>query len=165
VVPAAAEVHAHGVHISWHHRRVATVRRELRIHHPAEQVWSVVGDPGSIHLWFPGIVACDVAHDEHGTFRTVELGTGLRLVERIVTNDAVMRRFQYRIEGGVFREHLGTVDVIDLGDGTCLTVCGTDAEPAVMALVIGGATGPALEGIAKLVASRAPSYAAPQEAR
>ena len=58
--------------------------------------------------------------------------------------------FGRRIAGGAFKEHLGTVDVIDLGDGTCLGVYSTDALPDVMALVIGGATGDALENIKAL---------------
>jgi len=129
---------------------MATVRRELRIHRPAAEVWGIVGDPGTIHQWFPGIVSCTVEATVDGTIRTVVLGSGIQLVEHIVTNDPIARRFQYRIAGGVFREHLGTIDVIDLGDDTCLTVYGTDAAPAVMALVIGGASGVALEGIRSL---------------
>ena len=65
--------------------------------------------------------------------------------EEIITNDALQRRFQYRITAALFREHLATVDVLDVGDGTCMVVYSTDAEPAVMALVIGGATTGALE--------------------
>ena len=42
------------------------------------------------------------------------------------------------------RWHLGTLDVIDLEDGTSLVVSSTDAEPATLALIIGGATGNAL---------------------
>ena len=38
--------------------------------------------------------------------------------EEIVTNDPIQRRFQYRITAPMFRDHLGTIDVIDLGDGT-----------------------------------------------
>ena len=134
---------------------MATIRRELRIHRPADEVWALVGDPGTIHEWFPGIVSCTVSETEEGTERTVVLGTGLQLVEHIITNDPIARRFQYRIAGGVFREHLGTIDVIDLDDGTCLCVYGTDALPDVMALVIGGASGEALERICRLVVSRA----------
>ena len=130
---------------------MATIRRELRIHRPADEVWAIVGDPGTIHEWFPGIVSCTVETTEEGTVRTVVLGSGMQLVEHVVTNDPIARRFQYRIAGGVFREHLGTIDVIDLGDGTCLGVYGTDAVPDVMALVIGGASGEALEGIRRLV--------------
>ena len=84
--------------------------------------------------------------------RNVTLGTGLRLEEHVVTNDPLLRRFQYRIVGGIFREHLGTVDVIELDAEECLVVYGTDAEPPVMALVIGGATGEALAGIERVVA-------------
>jgi hypothetical protein len=132
---------------------MASIRREIRIARPADEVWAVVGDRGAVHHWFPGIVACTVAEDADGTFRTVELGTGVQLVERIVTHDPLARRFQYRIVGGLFREHLGTIDVIDLGDGTSLVVYGTDALPAVMGLVIGGASGAALEQLRRLVES------------
>ena len=55
-----------------------------------------------------------------------------------------MRRFQYRITGPLVREHVSTIDVIDLGDGTSLVVYGIDADPNTMALVIGGAAGNAL---------------------
>jgi carbon monoxide dehydrogenase subunit G len=130
---------------------VATIRREIRIPRPASEVWAIVGDPGSVHRWFPGIVASTVECDDRGVFRTVELASGLKLVERIVTNDPTIRRFQYRIEGGVFREHIGTVDVIPVAENDTLVVYGTDAEPPVMALVIGGAAGPALERLAELI--------------
>lgn len=130
---------------------MATIRRELRIDAPPSEVWPLIGDPGSIHRWFPGIVAARLDQDEHGaTVRHVSLASGLELAEVVVTNDPILRRFQYRITGGVFREHLGTVDVIDLGDGSSLAVYSTDASPDVMALVIGGATGVALENIKSL---------------
>lgn len=122
----------------------------MRIDRPAEDVWPLIGDPGRIPEWFPGIVSAEVTEDDDGVERTVTLATGIALVERVVTNDALAHRFQYRIAGGVFREHLGTVDLIDLGDGTCLGVYSTDAAPDVMALVIGGATGTALANIKRL---------------
>ncbi|HLU43358.1 MAG TPA: SRPBCC family protein [Microthrixaceae bacterium] len=134
---------------------MATVRRERRIARPADDLWAVVGDPGSIHRWFPGIVDCTLGEDDEGRFRTVELASGLHLTERIVTVDPILRRFQYRITGAAFREHLGTVDVIDLGDGTSLVVYGTDARPDVLALVIGGASGEALEHLEQLVSEGA----------
>ena len=120
--------------------------------HPAAAVWEVVGDAGRIDEWFPGIVACEVATADDGTVvRTVTLGTGLRLEEHVVTDDPLLRRFQYRIAGGIFREHLGTVDVIELDPDESLVVYSTDAEPAVMALVIGGASGQALANLSELV--------------
>ncbi len=129
---------------------MASIRREIRIDAPVADVWPLIGDPGRIHHWFPGIVDCSVEETADGTVRTVTLGSGIMLEEHVVTNDPIAHRFQYRIAGGVFREHLGTVDVIGLDDSTSLAVYSTDALPDVMALVIGGASGVALENIKSL---------------
>lgn len=125
----------------------ASIRREVRITGSAAEIWAVVGDPGRLPEWFPGVVACDV----DGDTRIVTAGAGRSMTERIVTNDRLQRRFQYQITTPMFREHLGTVDVVDLGDGTCLVVYSTDAEPAMLALAVGGATGQALANLRVLV--------------
>lgn len=123
----------------------ASERRERVIEVPAERAWEVVGQPELLHLWFPGIVASVV----DGSTRTITLGTGVRLAETILTNDPLQRRFQYRITGGLFAEHLGTIDVIALDDQRCLVVYSSDADPATMAVVLGGATGAALVELAR----------------
>ena len=120
-----------------------SVRRHVRIRRPAADVWDVVGDPARIHEWFPGIDATTV----DGDVRVITTGAGLPIPEQIVTNDAVQRRFQYRITGPMVREHLSTLDVLDLGDGTSLAVYSADANPSTMALVIAGAAGSALEHV------------------
>ena len=119
---------------------MATLRREIRIHRSADEVWQVCGRPELLHLWFPGIVDCMV----EGDVRTIITGAGLPIPEQIITNDPLQHRFQYRITAALFTSHLATLDVIDVGDGTCMVVYSTDAEPAVMALVIGGGTSGAL---------------------
>lgn len=118
----------------------ATVRREVRIRRSAAEVWDVVGDPARVHEWFTGIASCTV----DGTTRVVTTDSGIPIPEEIVTHDPLQRRFQYRITAPMVREHLSTLDVIDLGDGTCLAVYAADADPATMALVIAGAAGSAL---------------------
>ena len=120
---------------------VASIRRNVRIQRPASAVWGVVGDPSTIHHWFPGIANSVV----EGKVRTITLNSGIPLPEDIVTLDPILRRFQYKIAGGLFRSHLGTIDVLELDDESCMVVYGTDAEPDVMALVIGGAAGGALD--------------------
>lgn len=119
---------------------MATIRREVRFRHPAAAVWEVIADVGDLASWFPGLVDSSV----DGDVRTVTLGSGISLPERLITKDPLQRRLQYRIEAGPVRDHLATLDVIDLDDGTCLAVYSTDAEPDVMALVIGAACGEAL---------------------
>jgi hypothetical protein len=118
-----------------------SVRRHVRIRRPAADVWARVGDPARIDEWFPGIVESSV----DGSTRIVTTGAGLPMPEEIVTNDAVQRRFQYRITAPLFREHLSTLDVLDLGDGTSVVVYAADATPSTLALVIAGAAGSALE--------------------
>lgn len=121
-------------------RGVASVRRQQIIDAAADDVWAFVGDPTTLPEWFPGVSEAVVDGDE----RTITIGAGIPLPERILTNDPILRRFQYKVTGGLFRHHLGTIDVFDLGDGRSLISYATDAEPDVMALVIGGAAGAGL---------------------
>lgn len=120
---------------------LGSIRHEIRIHRPAAQVWALAGDPARLHEWFPGVTSCTV----DGSTRVITLGSGLPMPEEILVNDGVQRRFQYRITAPIFRYHRGTIDIIDLGDGTCLGVYSTDADPRTMALTIGGGTAGALD--------------------
>jgi len=124
-----------------------SVRRQVHIACHPDRVWDYVGQPERIAEWFPGIVSATMSTTEEGTTRTIVTGTGIPMPEQIITNDRLQRRFQYRITAPMFREHLSTLDVLDLGDGTCLAVYAADAEPATMALVIAGAAGNALENL------------------
>ncbi len=114
-------------------------------------MWGLVGDPARIPEWWPGIDRATV----EGATRVVTTGAGLEIHEDIVTLDDIERRFQYRIAGPMVREHLSTLDVLDLGDGTCLVVYSADAEPATMALVIAGAAGNALDHLPDVLARKA----------
>jgi hypothetical protein len=124
-----------------------SVRRHVRIDRPPDEVWEIVGDPGRIAEWFPGITAATV----DGTTRVVTTGAGLPMPEEIVTNDPLQRRFQYRITAPLFREHLSTLDVLDVGDGTSVVVYGADAVPSTLALIVAGAAGNALEHLKSMM--------------
>ncbi len=119
---------------------MASVRRQLIFEHSADDVWAVLGDPTTIRDWFPGVADASV----DGTTRVITTVTGLPMPEEIVTNDAIQRRFQYRLTTPIIRNHLGTIDVFDLGGGRSLVSYATDCEPDALALMIGGATGNAL---------------------
>jgi uncharacterized protein YndB with AHSA1/START domain len=120
---------------------LGSIRHEVRIARPAAEVWELAGDPTRLAEWFPGIVACEV----DGTNRVITMGSGLPMPEEILVRDDAQRRFQYRITAPLFVHHRGTIDVIDLGDETCLVTYQTDADPRTMALVIGGGTAGALD--------------------
>ena len=115
---------------------LGSIRHEIRIARPADAVWARVSDAGALHEWFPGIEACTV----DGNTRVITMGSGLPMPEEILVNDSTQRRFQYRITAPLFKHHRGTIDVIDLGDDTCLVVYSTEADPRTMALVIAGGT-------------------------
>jgi len=122
---------------------MATVRHHVIIEAPAARAWEIVTDAANLHTWFPGLTDCTV----EGDLRTITLGSGMPMPERIITNDSIQMRFQYRIESPLFREHLGTIDVIPLAEDRCLVVYSTDAEPGPLALVIGGASNDALANL------------------
>src|SRR4051794_17093099 len=120
---------------------MASVRRQIIIDRPADEVYAVFADPLTIADWFPGVAAATV----EGTMRTITTESGLPMAEEIVTNDPIQRRFQYRLAPGFIQDHTGTIDVFDIGEGRSLVSYATDCEPAALALMIGGATGNALK--------------------
>jgi len=123
-----------------------SVRHAVRLACDADPVWELLGDPIRIPEWFPGIESCTV----EGDVRVVTTRSGLPMPEHLLTVDPVLRRLQYRITSPLFKEHLGTLDVHDLEDGSSLVVFSTDADPAALALVIGGAARAALQGLPAL---------------
>lgn len=118
---------------------MATLRSHTTIDRPVDEVWSVVSDAGRISEWFPAVATSSAS----GNGRSCELEGGVPLEEEIVTNDARLRRFQYRIVGGGVPadSHLGTIDVLGLDDGRSLVVYGTEITPDELA----GTMGPAIE--------------------
>ena len=129
---------------------LGSIRHSVRIARPAGEVWSLAGDPARLHEWFLGITACKV----DGTTRVITLGSGVSMPEEILALDDLQRRFQYRITAPMFVHHRGTIDIVDLGDGTCLVTYQTDADPRTMALTIGGATAGALDELKRQMETR-----------
>jgi uncharacterized protein YndB with AHSA1/START domain len=120
---------------------LGSIRHQIRINRSADEVWALAGDPARLHEWFPGIVDCQV----EGTNRVITTGSGMPMPEEILVIDDCQRRFQYRLAAPIIRHHRGTIDVIDLEDGTCLVVYSTEADPRTMALMVAGGTAGALE--------------------
>ena len=120
---------------------IGSIRHHVRIDRPAPDVWTLAGDPTRLHEWFPGIVACTV----DGNQRVITTGAGLPMPEEILVQDDTQRRFQYRITTPMFKHHRGTIDVLDLGDDTCVVVYSTEADPRTMALLIAGGAAGALD--------------------
>lgn len=119
---------------------MASLRSEIVIPSPANTVWEVVAD-AAIETWYPLIESSTV----EGNRRTVVLSGGTKIEEIIENRDDTLRRFQYQIVGGDLpvEQHLGTVDVIALGNES-LVVYSTEIEPAALGDAIGPAVADAL---------------------
>ena len=98
---------------------MASIRRQVRI---ARARRRRVGDrrrPGRVRGGSPASSTRTV----DGTTRVITTASGIPMPEEIVTNDPIQRRFQYRHHRRrIVRNHLGTIDVFDLGDGSSLVV-------------------------------------------
>ena len=104
---------------------MASVRQHIRICRSPDEVWRVVADAAAVADWFPGMASSVLT----GDIRQCVMEGGLTVQEQVVTNDGALRRFQYRIIGGLpFTHHLATVDVLDDPEGA-LVVYGADLEP------------------------------------
>lgn len=132
---------------------MATLRSDVTIDRPAEEVWAVVSDAGRISEWFPSILTSSA----DGDLRSCELEGGVPLTEDIVTNDPTLRRFQYRITGGgvPVQSHLGTVDVLDLDDNRSLVVYSTEVTPDELAGSLGPAIDNGVQGLKQYCEGRA----------
>jgi len=130
---------------------MASLRSHLMIDRPADQVWPVVSDAGNISAWFPTVLTSSADGDK----RHCELDGGIPLEEEIVTNDAQLRRFQYRIVGGgvPVSSHLGTVDVLEQG-GSSLVIYSTEVTPDEVAGTLGPAIEEGLRGLKDYCESR-----------
>jgi carbon monoxide dehydrogenase subunit G len=127
---------------------MAVVRHEVTVRRPPGAVWARIEDPARIPEWFPGIVAATV----EGTTRVVTTRTGVAMPEEIVEHDPQRRRFSYRITAPLFRHHLATIEIDGRdADGTAVVSYTTDAEPRMLALIVGAATRAALEELRRQV--------------
>ena len=130
---------------------MATLRTHLTIDRSADEVLAVVSDAANISAWFPAVLTSATDGDKRHCEREGEIS----LDEEIVTSDAELRRFQYRIVGGAVpvSSHLGTVDVLDQG-GSSLVIYSTEVTPDEVAAALGPAIEDGLRGLKDYCESR-----------
>jgi carbon monoxide dehydrogenase subunit G len=121
---------------------MSTATAAIDIAASADEVWTVVGDFGSIARWMPGIDSC---HLEGGD-RILEI-TGMSITERLVSKDDAHRTLVYAIVEGVpVNSHRATISVSPVGESSHVT-WDVEAEPAEMASMLGGVYQQALDAL------------------
>jgi carbon monoxide dehydrogenase subunit G len=95
---------------------VPSIRKEIQIDAPPDQVWDALRDFGALHeRLVPGFVT-DCRMD--GGDRIVTFATGAVVREVLIDLDDDERRLVWSIVDGPYRHHNGAAQVFDDGDGS-----------------------------------------------
>jgi carbon monoxide dehydrogenase subunit G len=95
---------------------VASIRKEIQIDAPPDQVWDAVRDFGALHIRLvPGFVT-DCRMD--GEDRIVTFANGAVMREVLVDLDDDQRRLAWSIVDGPYRHHNGVAQVFADGEGS-----------------------------------------------
>lgn len=115
---------------------MASIRKELSIATPAEEVWSVFRDLGAVHTRLAKgfVVDCKL---EDGA-RVVTFANGFVARELIVDVDDTARRLAYSARTDSLVHHNASFEVLPEGPGRCRVIWIADLLPNEMAGPIGG---------------------------
>jgi hypothetical protein len=104
----------------------ATMRVEIGIAAPVDEVWAAVRDVGAVHKRLaPGFVVDDRLEKR---VRTITFANGLVIKETIVSIDDENHRLGYSASGSCSRFHFASIQVVPDGDGSRM-IWITDALP------------------------------------
>lgn len=97
---------------------MAEAQASIDIAAPADRVWAVVGDFGTLD-WMPGVDSCELQGDD----RTLGMYGSMTVVERQLARDDAARTLTYGIVGGdmTVESHEATITVTPQGEGSHVT--------------------------------------------
>jgi hypothetical protein len=106
---------------------MASVEEHVRIPAPADEVWPIVRDFGSIADWTPPITDAALDGEGVGAERTLTLADGGQVVERLEALDDEARTLRYSIVDGPLpvTGYEGTFSVAAIDDATCEVTWGS----------------------------------------
>jgi carbon monoxide dehydrogenase subunit G len=132
---------------------MASIRKEVEIKAPPDQVWDALRDVGALHTRLvPGFVV-DTRMD--GGARIVTFGNGMVAREEIVDVDEATHRVAWAIVGGQFRHYNGAAQVFPAAAGGSRFVWTTDLLPNDAAAGVAGMIEAGLAVIKRTLETRA----------
>ena len=121
-----------------------TVTKQATFERSAPTVWAVVREFGKLDEWLPPIVGCETDGEGIGAVRTLTLGDGAVVVERLEAHDDAARTLTYSmVDAGPMPlvDYVSTIEVSANPDGTSTMswtgsfgVSGADEEETVGAI-------------------------------
>ena len=110
---------------------MASIRREISILAPADQLWSALRDVGALHTRLvPGFVT-DCQWDGEG--RDITFVNGVKARELVIDVDDGSRRVAWTAVGGRLSHHNASAQVFAEGPAACRVVWIADLLPHEMA--------------------------------
>jgi carbon monoxide dehydrogenase subunit G len=115
---------------------MASIRKEISIAVPPEQLWDAMRDLGALHTRLVAgfVVDCRL----EGESRTVTFANGMVATELIVDLNDADRRVAWSAAGGRLTHHNASAQVFDDADGNSRVVWIADLLPHEMAPAIAG---------------------------
>ena len=97
----------------------------------ADAVWELVRDFGGVLSWSSALESCEVEGEGIGAVRTLGLGGGTSIRERLESLEDSSRTFRYSIVDGPLpvSDYLATFKVSDRGADRCEIEWGASFEP------------------------------------
>lgn len=113
---------------------MASIRREIAIHVPANQLWSALRDVGALHTRLvPGFV---IECEWDGEGRDITFANGVKTRELIVDVDDETCRVAWTAVGGRLSHYNASAQVFEEGAASCRVVWVADLLPNEMARAI-----------------------------
>jgi len=115
---------------------MASIRKEISIAVPAEQLWDAMRDVGALHTRLVAgfVVDCRL----EGESRTVTFANGMMATELIIDVNDADRRVAWSAVGGRLTHHNASAQVFADGDGNSRVVWIADLLPHELAPSIAG---------------------------
>ncbi len=115
---------------------MASIRKEMIVNAPADQVWAAVRDVGAVHTRLARQMVLNTKLD--GDSRLVTFANGEVVRERIVDIDDEARRLAYAAVEWRTTHHNASFQVAPDGDGRCRIVWIADLLPNSVADLVDG---------------------------
>ncbi len=132
---------------------MASIRKEVEINAPPDQVWDALRDVGALHTRLvPGFV---VDTRMEGAARIVTFGNGMVAREEIVDVDETTHRVAWAIVGGKFRHYSSAAQVFPDAAGGSRFVWTADLLPNDAAEGVAGMIDAGLAVIKRTMETRA----------
>lgn len=100
-----------------------TVSKEVIVNVPAKKAWAAVSGFCDIAAWHPVVAYCDMDREQPtlGAMRTLTLGNGAQLFERLTDYDAEQMRYSYTIPNA-----MGVLPVSNYTSTLMVEIAGAD---------------------------------------